>query len=75
MLGPWIHVGSRVENLAAAPIGQAFTLRGRVRSNTERKGHRLVELDALVLAGGRVPVARIRHTAIWRLRGAAEAAA
>jgi hypothetical protein len=74
MLGPWIHVGSRVENLAAARIGQEFTLRGRVLSNTERKGHRLVELDALVLAGSRVPVARIRHTAIWRLRGAGAAA-
>jgi acyl dehydratase len=74
VLGPWIHVGSRVENLAPAPIGQELTLRGRVRSKTERKGHRLVELDALVLAGGSVPVARIRHTAIWRLRGAAAAA-
>jgi hypothetical protein len=74
VLGPWIHVGSRVENLAAAPIGQDFTLRSRVLSNAERKGHRLVELDALVLAEASVPVARIRHTAIWRLRGAAVAA-
>ncbi len=70
VLGPWIHVGSRVRNLAAARVGQEFTLRGRVLSNTERKGHRLVELDALVLAGGGAPVARVRHNAIWRLRGA-----
>lgn len=71
VLGPWIHVGSRVENLSAGRIGQEFTLRGRILSNTERKGHRFVELDALVLADGDVPAARIRHTAIWRLRGAA----
>ena len=72
-LGPWIHVGSRVRNFAAARIGQEFTLRARVLSNTERKGHRLVELDALVLAEGAAPVARVLHTAIWRLRGAAAA--
>ena len=71
VLGPWIHVGSRVENLSAGRIGQEFTLRGRILSNTERKGHRFVELDALVLADADVPAARIRHTAIWRLRGAA----
>ncbi|MBD0275458.1 MAG: hypothetical protein ICV73_26455 [Acetobacteraceae bacterium] len=72
-LGPWIHVGSRVRNFAAARAGQEFTLRARVLSNTERKGHRLVELDALVLADGGAPAARVRHTAIWRLRGAAPA--
>lgn len=70
-LGPWIHVGSRVENLAAGRLGQAFTLRGRILSNTERKGHRFVEIDALILAGGDASVARVRHTAIWRPRGAA----
>ena len=73
VLGPWIHVGSRVQNLAAARVGQEFTLRARVLSNTERKGHRLVELDAAVLADGGAPVARVLHTAIWRLRGAAPA--
>jgi hypothetical protein len=64
-------VGSRVRNLAAARVGQEFTLRARVLSNTERKGHRLAELDALVLANGGAPVARVRHHAIWRLRGGA----
>lgn len=71
VLGPWVHVGSRVRNLAAGRVGQEFTLRGRILSNTERKGHRFVEFDALVLADGDVPVARVRHNAIWRLRGAA----
>lgn len=71
VLGPWIHVGSQVRNHAAGRVGQEFTLRGRILSNTERKGHRFVELDALVLADGKGPVARIRHNAIWRLRSAA----
>jgi acyl dehydratase len=73
VLGPWIHVGSRVRNLAAARVGQGLSLRARVLSNTERKGHRLVELDALVFTEGGAPVAHIRHHAIWRLRAAAAA--
>jgi hypothetical protein len=73
VLGPWIHVGSRVENFAAGRVGQAFTLRARVLSNEERKGHGMVELDALVVADGAAPVARVRHRAIWRLRGGAAA--
>jgi hypothetical protein len=70
VLGPWIHVGSRVENLAAGQVGQEYALRSRILSNTERKGHQFVELDALALADEKVPVAHIRHTAIWQLRGA-----
>jgi hypothetical protein len=73
VLGPWIHVGSRMRSFSAARVGHEFTLRARVLSNTERKGHRFVELDALVLADGGAPVAQIRHHAIWRLRGAAAA--
>jgi hypothetical protein len=69
VLGPWIHVGSTVRNLGPARIGEALTVRARVLSNGDRKGHQFVELDALVIAGDARPVARVRHTAIWRLRG------
>ena len=62
VLGPWIHVGSTVHNLAPAPLGKVLTARALVTGNYDRKGHRFVELDGLVLAGG-VPVARIAHTA------------
>jgi hypothetical protein len=75
VLGPWIHVGSRVRNFAAGRVGEAFTLRARVTANYERKGHRLVDLDALVLADGDRVVARVAHTAVWRPRGVEEAAA
>ena len=73
VLGPWIHVGSTVHNLALPQLGRSLTARALVTGNYERKGHRFVELDGLVLASG-VPVARIAHTAIYQPRQAAAAA-
>jgi acyl-coenzyme A thioesterase PaaI-like protein len=69
VLGPWIHVGSMINNFAAARVGQTLTARAQVAGNYEKKGHRFVDLDALVLADG-IPVARIAHTAIYRPRQA-----
>ena len=68
VLGPWIHAGSTVRNFAAARVGDELTVRAVVTANYERKGHRMVDLDALILANARTPVARIEHTAIWRPR-------
>ena len=50
--------------------GAGVPLRGRILPDTERKGHRFVELDALVIVDGDALVACIRHDVIWRLRGA-----
>ena len=55
ILGPWIHVGSRMQLLAAARSGDELTARASVTGNYEKKGHRFVELDALVVANGRTP--------------------
>ena len=52
ILGPWIHVGSRMQLLNAAASGDELTARARVTGNYEKKGHRFVELDALVVANG-----------------------
>jgi hypothetical protein len=68
VLGPWIHVGSKVEHFATARIGEALSIRARVAANYEKKGHRFVDLDALVLANGARPIAHVLHTAIYRLR-------
>jgi len=68
VLGPWIHAGSKVQNFAAARVGDELTLCAVVTANYERKGHRMVDLDALVLADACTLVARIEHTAIWRPR-------
>jgi hypothetical protein len=69
VLGPWIHVGSKVDHFAAAKVGDELTVRAKVVGNYEKKGHRFVDLDGLVVANGTTPVARISHTAIYRPRG------
>jgi acyl dehydratase len=67
-LGPWMHVGSRIEHFAAVPIGDELAARALVTGNWEHKGHSFVALDVLVYANVMTPVARIAHTAIYRPR-------
>ena len=59
---------SKVANFAAACVGDELTVRARVAANYEKKGHRLVDLDALVIANGRTLVARVLHIAVYQLR-------
>ena len=73
ILGPWIHVGSRMQLLAPARSGDELTARAKVTGNYEKKGHRFVELDALVVANGRTAVAHCQHTAIYQPREQAAA--
>jgi acyl dehydratase len=73
ILGPWIHVGSRMQLLAAARAGDELVARAKVTGNYEKKGHRFVELDALVVANGRTPVAHCQHIAIYQPREQAAA--
>jgi hypothetical protein len=65
VLGPWMHVGSKIQHFAAAHIGDELSVRARITANYEHKGHRFVDVDVLVLANRATPVARIAHTAIW----------
>jgi hypothetical protein len=74
VLPAWMHVGSKVQNLGIARIGDILSARARVTQNYEHKGHKFVEVDALVLANQRTPLARVTHTAIYRPRQLAEAA-
>jgi len=74
VLPAWMHVGSTVQNLGIARIGDTLGARARVTQNYEHKGHKFVEVDALVLANNDRPVARVTHTAIYRPRQLAEAA-
>jgi len=73
ILGPWIHVGSRMQLLSAANSGDELTARAKVTGNYEKKGHRFVELDALVVANGRSPLAHCQHIAIYQPREQAAA--
>jgi acyl dehydratase len=73
ILGPWIHVGTRMQLLSAAKTGDELTARAKVTGNYEKKGHRFVELDALVIANGRTALAHCRHIAIYQPREQAAA--
>ncbi len=73
ILGPWIHVGSRMQLLNAFSSGDELTARARVTGNYEKKGHRFVELDALVVANGRTAAAHCQHIAIYQPREQAAA--
>lgn len=73
ILGPWIHVGSRMQLLTLARSGDELTARAKVTGNYEKKGHRFVELDALVVANGRTPLAHCQHIAIYQPREQAAA--
>ena len=73
VLGPWMHVGSRVEHFAAAKIGDELSAKALVTGNYERRAHRFVDLDVLVYANRTAPVARIAHLAIYRPRQLAAA--
>jgi acyl dehydratase len=73
ILGPWIHVGSRMQLLSAARRGDELTARAKVTDVYEKKGHRFVELDALVVGNGTTPLAHCRHVAIYQPREQAAA--
>jgi acyl dehydratase len=73
ILGPWIHVGSKMQLLAPARSGDELAARAKVTGNYEKKGHRFVELDALVVANGRTAVAHCQHIAIYQPREQAAA--
>ena len=73
VLGPWIHVGSTVQYFGTAAVSDELTVRAKVVDNYERKGHRFVELDGVVVANGRTMIAHCRHLAIYQPREAAAA--
>jgi acyl dehydratase len=69
-LGPWIHASSDVAHSDLARAGDRLETRGRVARVYDRKGRDWVDLDLVVVAGGVRPIARIRHTAIYRMPAA-----
>ena len=74
VLPAWIHMGSTVRNLGLAHVGDTLNARARITRNYEHKGHKWVELDALVVANETTPIIRATHIAIYRPRQVAEAA-
>lgn len=74
-LPPWIHVESRTRHLGPVRDGQPVVVRGLVAGLWERRGHRFVDLDILVLAERSSPLAQVRHVAIYELAQLRAAAA
>lgn len=66
-LPPWIHVETRTRHLAPVHDGETLEVRALVAALWERRQHRFVELDALVLGETSKPVAHLRHVAIYEL--------
>ncbi|WP_428486466.1 hypothetical protein [Rhodopila sp.] len=74
ILPAWIHMGSTVRNLGLAHVGDTLNVRARITRNYEHKGHKWVELDAMVVANETTPVLQAMHIAIYHPRQLAEAA-
>jgi acyl dehydratase len=66
-LGPWIHVSSEMWLSGRVRDGDDVSVRGRIRRLFERNGRELVELSVVIVTNDREAVARIEHTAIYRL--------
>jgi acyl dehydratase len=69
-LGAWIHAASSIRHCGLARAGATLAAHAVVAANYERKGHRFVELDVIVVADETLAVAQVKHTAIYRLRQA-----
>ncbi len=61
--------GVAINKVAVAPDNKNIV--AMVTANYDRKGHRFVELDGLVVANATTPIARVAHTAIYRPRAIA----
>jgi acyl dehydratase len=68
ILGPWIHLSSKLRHYAVARVGNELTLRAKISSNVVIKGHATIEFDAIVVADGKQTIAEINYVAIWRPR-------
>lgn len=66
--GPSIHARSHIQHLAPAFAGKGVTVAGHFNRVYEEKGHHYAEVDGLILDDSGTPVARIRHTTIFRPR-------
>lgn len=67
-LDVWIHVSSDVTHHSVLRAGEGLQTRSQVRELFDRKGHRFVRLDVLILGEGDRPVMSVDHTAIYDVR-------
>ena len=66
-LGPWIHVGSKIQNYNVAHFGDTLSAQTSISDSYERKGHLFVEMDVKIVNSIKC-FTHIIHTAIYRPR-------
>jgi hypothetical protein len=66
-LGPWIHVGSKIQNFGAAHYGETLFTQTSIKDSYENKGHLFVEMDVKIVNDTKY-LTQISHTAIYRPR-------
>ena len=67
-LGPWIHTKSEVQNFLSPHAGEKLSIRGFVMNSFEKRGNDLVDLDLAIFDSKERGIARVKHSAIIRLR-------
>ncbi len=68
--GPAIHTNSQIQFVAPATVGQKFTVGGRCVDTFDKRGHHFIVNECALFGEDQAELARIRHTAIFRLRSA-----
>jgi hypothetical protein len=63
-LGPWLHIGSKMQMFRTTQAGDELTVRASVVSSSEKKGRVFATLDAIVIADDAHPVAHIMHDVV-----------
>lgn len=72
-ISPWIHAASDVRHWRELAAGMEVDALAGITALGERRGHKLFELDVLVLTHG-APVGQVRHTVIYELATPGDAA-
>jgi hypothetical protein len=67
-LGPWIHTASEAQHYSIAGDGDRVSLRGRVIDLYEKRGNEYIVPDLGLFGEEGRPIAKIKHTAIIKLR-------
>ncbi len=68
LLGPWIHVESRVRHHAPVPLRTTTITEARITDLFARGGHEFVDLDVAVFGDDDRPILSAFHRAIYKLR-------
>lgn len=66
-LGPWIHVGSKIQNYNVAHCGDTLSAQTSISDSYEHKGHLFVEMNVKIVNSIKC-FTHITHTAIYRPR-------